>query len=145
LNQTDSFETMSYMWNNSGVTPFTFTDTGNCCKPYTVKVYAKFRDASGDVTLSWWPRVRQNGLWLSGSDVAIPAKDTPETYSIDVLSSNKATVLNTYAVTGDLGASWTYTAAMQTADFGSTQSTINFVIYQISTVVGRGFAIGVTF
>ena len=143
LNSNDSFQAVSI---NSTIAPtgFSFTDTGNSCKPYTVKVYEKFRNVDGDVSIAWWPRVRQGGQWLSGADVTIPAKDMPETYSVDVLRSDKVTVVNTFTIVGALGGSLTYTAAQQTTDFGSPHGAINFAIYQISTVVGRGFGVGVT-
>ena len=35
----------------------------------------------------------------------------------------------------------TYTAAQQTTDFGSPQSSINVKVYQISSTVGRGFPV----
>ena len=143
IGQQDTFQALSIMATNPSQVGFTFTDTGNSCRPYTVKVYRKFRNDDGDVTSAWWPRVRQNGQWLSGADVVIPAKDTPETYSIDVLASDKVTVKATYSVSGALGASWTYTAAMQTTDYGSPQAQVYLAIYQISTVVGRGFGKGV--
>jgi len=33
----------------------------------------------------------------------------------------------------------TYTAAMQTTDFGSVQSTVSWRVYQMSATVGRGY------
>ena len=92
------------MADNSSVQPFTFTNTGNSFRPYTVSVYQRFRNTEGDVTISWWPRVRLNGQWLSGSDVQLPANDQPETYQIDICAGPDATtVVNTYTVTGSLG------------------------------------------
>jgi hypothetical protein len=37
-----------------------------------------------------------------------------------------------------------YSAADQTTDFGSAQSSIDVKIYQISAVVGRGYAVEAT-
>jgi hypothetical protein len=42
--------------------------------------------------------------------------------------------------TGIGSASFTYTSAMQAADFGGAQTELSFVVYQISTQVGCGFA-----
>jgi hypothetical protein len=145
MNVPDTFKAETLMADNSGVSTFQFTNTGNSYRPYTVYVYERFRDKdSGDVRVSFWPRVRLNGQWLSGFDVQLTASDAPETYSIDVCNGpNHTNVVKTYTVTGNLGASWVYTAAMQTEDLGSVQSTVYLGIYQMSTVIGRGFGIGV--
>ena len=46
--------------------------------------------------------------------------------------------LRTISVTAETAS---YTAAQQTTDFGSTQSTIYFKVYQVSAQVGRGYAL----
>jgi len=147
LNIQDAFRAISVGQDTSTAVNVNFTDTGNSCKPYTVYVYQKFRDADGDVTVSWWPRVRQNGQWLSGSDVTLPANDSPETYQVDVCrSADPTTVVKTYTLTGsqvNLGASFTYTAAQQATDLGAASNPVYLAIYQISQVVGKGFGIGV--
>jgi hypothetical protein len=145
---TDNYRALSLYADNSTQELFSFADTGSSCKPYTVAVYQKFRNLDGDVTVSWWPRVRQGGQWLDGSDVTLPTNDSPETYQVDVCTAaNDQTVVKTYTFTGaqvNLGCSFTYTAAMQTADLGSAQNTVYLAIYQVSQIVGRGFGIGVT-
>jgi hypothetical protein len=123
---------------------FSFTDTGNSCRPPTVYVYRKFRNVDGDIEVDWYPRARQGGTWTSGTDITIEANDLPETYSVDVLTAPGGTVVNTYSVTGDLGGAFVYTSAQQTTDFGSPQAHIYLAIYQISQVVGRGFGKGIT-
>ena len=148
VNVEDTFQAVSHGSNHQLQASFKFTDTGNSQRPLTVAVYRKFRNlVTGDLTVSWWPRVRQNGEWLSGSDVALPTLDLPEVYSVDVLSANKLHVKNTYGFSGvdvNLGATFSYTAAMQLSDFGVAQTSINMVIYQVGSVIGRGFALGVT-
>ena len=154
----DSYEALSTLQSTStAAVPFPFTDTGNAMRPYTVKVYRKFRNVDGDVEVDWWPRVRQNGQWLSGSDVTIPANDSPEAYEVDVLSeANQTSVVKTYSgvsgkpgttfmasLDGNLGASFVYTAAMQAADLGAAQAKVYLAIYQISQKIGRGFGHGV--
>ena len=145
MNVSDMFQFQSLLAANTGVTPFSFTNSGNSYRPYTVAVYQRFRDVSGDVTLSWWPRVRQNGAWTSGTDVTMPTNDNPESYEIDICTdASDTTVVKTYTVTGALGASFTYTAAMQITDLGSAHNPVFLVIYQMSQIVGRGFGLGVT-
>jgi Putative phage tail protein len=144
VNQTDSFQALTTGASTSTAVTFSFSDTGASLKPLTPLVYRKFRNVDGDIEVDWWPRVRQNGLWLSGSDVVIPANDTPETYSVDVLNAGKTAVVATYSVAGSLGGAFAYSAADQTTDFGAPQSAVNIMIYQVSQVIGRGFPIGVT-
>ena len=154
----DSYEALSTLQSTStAAVPFPFTDTGNAMRPYTVKVYRKFRNVDGDVEVDWWPRVRQNGQWLSGSDVTIPANDSPEAYEVDILSeANQTSVVKTYSgvsgkpgttfmasLDGNLGASFVYTAAMQAADLGAAEAKVYLAIYQISQKIGRGFGHGV--
>ena len=141
----DSFQVISISSDASTAKGFTFTDTGNSLKPFTVLVYRTFRDVDGHVEVDWWPRVRQNGQWLSGADVTIPANDSPETYQVDILNSADPTdVRRTVSVAGSLGGSFVYSAADQTTDFGSPQAQVHIAIYMMSTIVGRGFGKGVT-
>lgn len=147
LNQVDTFHNVSFSSTTGPQVSFKWTDTGNSLRPLEVKINSKFRAVSdGAITIKWWPRVRQSGEWIDGYDVSLPANDTPEEYSIDVLAANRSTVVATYAISGsNLSGTWTYTAAQQTTDFGSVQDPINIVIYQISQVIGRGFPLGITF
>jgi hypothetical protein len=90
------------------------------------------RQASNNYHVSWDRRSRIDGGWRSGVDV--PVGETTEAYEVDVL--NGANVVRTFQVTAPFVE---YTAAQQTADFGSNQASISIVIYQISSAVGRGF------
>jgi hypothetical protein len=90
------------------------------------------RQASNNYHVSWDRRSRIDGGWRSGVDV--PVGETTEAYEVDVL--NGAAVVRTFQVTTPFVE---YTAAQQTADFGSNQASISIVIYQISSAVGRGF------
>jgi hypothetical protein len=149
LNVPSVYETMSNQMGTASaqIIP-SFTNTGNSARPYTVKVFEKFRDVDGDVRVSWWPRVRQNGQWLSGSDVALGTNDTPEAYQVDICTGpDPTTAVKTYTMTGNLstglGCSFVYTAAMQAADLGSPQAKVYIAVYMMSQIVGRGCGIGV--
>lgn len=92
------------------------------------------RDASGNLTIIWQRRTRKGGEWRDYVDASL-GEDT-EAYEIDVFEDDTyAVVLRTIDAT-TISAS--YTAAEQTTDFGSTQSTVYVRIYQISAAVGRG-------
>lgn len=102
-------------------------------------VYAKgARDGSSNFTGTFTRRSRLSSSWWTNGVVA-PVGETTEAYEIDVMQG--ASVKRTIAVTSP---TWTYSAANQTTDFGSPQSSITFRIYQLSAVVGRGFPLEVT-
>lgn len=107
--------------------------TGATLKPYA-PCHLKAALASGDWTLSWVRRTRVGGAWTGGAD--IPLSEASEAYELDIMDGD--TVVRT--VTGLTSPTFTYTAAMQTTDFGGAISTVTFRVYQISDAVGRGFA-----
>jgi GTA TIM-barrel-like domain/Putative phage tail protein len=90
-----------------------------------------------DLALSWVRRTRRGGdNWVS-SDV--PLAEDSERYEADILDGT--TVKRTLSsVTPDA----TYTAAMQVADFGAVQPSINLKVYQLSATWGRGVAANAT-
>jgi hypothetical protein len=90
--------------------------------------------AANDLTLTWSRRSRLSNNWLLG---LVPLGETSEAYSIDVYASNAyATVKRTLTAAT---ATVTYTSAQQIADFGSNQAVVYVRIYQLSSVIGRGF------
>jgi hypothetical protein len=146
LFQTDDFRSVSTFADASTAQTFTFTDTGNTVRPYAVQVMSQFRDVGGDVSVTFVPRVRQNGQWLSGAEVTLPTNDAPETYAIDVLDAPNGAVKATYTLTGgavNLGGTFTYTTAQQTTDLGAPADPVYVAIYQVSSVAGRGHGLGV--
>lgn len=102
-------------------------------------VYAKgSRDGSGNFTGTFTRRSRLSTSWWT-TGVESPVGETSESYEIDVMSGS--TVKRTISVTSP---SFSYSAADQTTDFGSAQASIAFRIYQLSSVVGRGYVSEVT-
>lgn len=102
-------------------------------------VYARGTcDVSSNFTGTFTRSSRLSNSWWTNGVVA-PVGETSEAYEIDVMSGS--TVKRTISATSP---SWTYSAANQTTDFGSPQSSITFRIYQLSSVVGRGYPLEVT-
>jgi hypothetical protein len=102
-------------------------------------VYARAtRDGSGNLTGTFVRRSRLSSSWWSNGVVS-PVGEYAEAYEIDVM--NGSAVARTISVTA---AAFNYSAADQTTDFGSPQSSITFRIYQLSEVVGRGYVREVT-
>jgi len=110
-----------------------FTYTGVNLKPLS-PVYAKAtRDGSGNLSATFTRRSRLSGSWWTAG-VETVVGETSQAYEIDVMSG--ATVKRTISASTT---AFSYSAADQTTDFGSAQSSITFRIYQLSETVGRGY------
>ena len=106
-----------------------FTCDGKALMPYSPVHITGARDGSDNLTIEWVRRSRAMIPWRA------PLLEETEKYEIDIYDGS--TVVRTITVTG--ATSTTYSAADQTTDFGSAQSSITLKIYQISATVGRGF------
>jgi hypothetical protein len=93
--------------------------------------------ASNDITISWKRRTRVGGAWRDNVDASLG--ETSEAYEVDIMQG--ATVKRTLTATTP---SVLYTSAMQVTDFGSNQASVVVNIYQLSSVVGRGYPLGAT-
>jgi hypothetical protein len=147
VNQSDNFQAISNSQPASTAVSFSFSDTGNSMRPLTVAVERKFRNVTGAIEVDWVPRVRQNGSWLSLSDVKLAANDLPEQYQVDVCTTaDPTTAVATYTITptpGALAGTFVYTTAQQVTDLGAAANPVHLAIYQMSAVIGRGFGLGV--
>jgi hypothetical protein len=108
--------------------------SGATLKPYA-PARVKWVYNGTDLVGTIYRRTRVGGSWVGGS--TIPVSETTEEYEIDVY--NGATFKRTISVSGTN--TFTYTAAMASADGITlpTPPTIN--AYQLSDAVGRGFAL----
>jgi hypothetical protein len=123
------------------VTSQSFTDHANDLKPASPVQISAARDGSHNATFSWIRRTRYAGDWLNNTGM-VPLNEDSEQYSIDVYNGGSVVrTINwtpgTYDGNGNPLAA--YSAAAQTTDFGSAQSSIHVKVYQISAQVGRGF------
>lgn len=91
-----------------------------------------------DWTFSWDKRSRyETSWWVTG--VARPLGESSESWEIDIMSGS--TVVRTLtATTGTV----IYSEANQITDFGSAQASLTIRIYQMSSVVGRGYKLEAT-
>jgi hypothetical protein len=115
------------------VTSSSFTPRNIRQKPFSPVSISSKRDTSGNVTISWKRRTRVGGEWRSSVEVSLG--ETSESYQIDVY--NGVSVVRTLSSTTS---QVVYSVAEQTQDFGSIQSSIVIKIYQMSSVVGRGYS-----
>ena len=108
------------------------TNTGVSQMPLSPKYIAGTRDGSLNLAISWVRRSRYISppLWNP------PVFEETESYVIEILDGVGGSVVNSYTSSSEL---YEYTAAQQTTDFGSTQSTVYVKIYQVSATVGNGY------
>lgn len=111
-----------------------FTYSGVALKPYSPTRIAGTRDGSNNLTVNWIRRTRLGGDWQDGIDV--PLNEAVEAYEVDIM--NGTSVVRT--IPGITSPSCSYSAAQQVTDFGSVQSSVSVKVYQISGIVGRGYA-----
>jgi hypothetical protein len=94
-------------------------------------VHLRGTRSGGDLTITWKRRTRIGGD--SWDSVEVPLGEDAERYEIDILDGGDA--VRTLSAASPTA---TYTAAQQTDDFGSPQSSVSLRIYQLSTTAGRG-------
>lgn len=111
-----------------------FANTGAGLMPYSPCHVSASRDGSDNLTITWYRRSRTNAEWRDG--IEIPLGEDAEAYEVDILDGTGA-VLRTIETSTPTAS---YTAANQTTDFGSPQAAIAIAIYQLSAIVGRGYA-----
>jgi hypothetical protein len=116
----------------SGGTPQTLLMTAAAQRPYS-PVHGVLTLAAGDWTINATRRTRIGGFNVDG--ISPPLGETAEMWEADILDG--ADVVRTLTGTS---LPLTYTAAMQTADFGGAQTSLDVMLYQISPALSlRGF------
>jgi hypothetical protein len=134
---TRQYKAVSFGNDIAAAATIAFANQGVGLKPYAPAHVTGSRNGSGDLTIKWVRRTRVGGEWRDFVDASLG--EDSEAYEVDIMSGS--TVVRTLAVTSPAA---TYTAADQTTDFGSTQSSIILRIYQLSADIGRGYHTEVT-
>jgi hypothetical protein len=98
-----------------------------------VHLQGKRNPSNGDWTFVWTRRTRVGGDSWEGLEV--PLGEESERYRLEILDAPGGDALRTVEVTEP---SFLYTAAMQTADFGSTQWNVPIRVAQVSPSYGPG-------
>jgi hypothetical protein len=91
--------------------------------------------SSNDWTLTWIRRTREGGEWRDNVDASLG--ESSQVYQIDVFSDGTYATVKRTITTSTPDAS--YSSADQVTDFGANQATLYLKIYQLSSVVGRGY------
>jgi len=115
-----------------------FTPNGRGLMPFAPAQARMRREANGDLAIRWLRRDRALAAdsWVLAE---VPLSEAAEIYDLEIL--NASTVVRT--VTGLTTPTFTWTAAMQTADFGGPVRSVDVRIYQIGAL-GRGVPFSTT-
>jgi hypothetical protein len=131
------YKAISFGGDESDVITYTHQAVG--LEPYSpVHIRGQRHSPStNDWTITWVRRTRVDGGWRDYVDV--PLGEASESYEIDIMSGS--TVKRTLTATSQ---TVTYTAAMQTTDFGAVQTTLSVRVYQLGGTTGRGYVASAT-
>ncbi|MCB1391254.1 MAG: glycoside hydrolase/phage tail family protein, partial [Rhodobacteraceae bacterium] len=111
-----------------------FAPAGTALLPWAPAHLDAARDAgSGDVAVGWVRRTRVPGERWDEADE--PLGEASERYRLTVLAADGETVLRQAETTTP---AWTYTAADQTADFGSPPAALTLSVAQLGDTLGAG-------
>lgn len=116
-------------------TTIDFTNTAVAQTPYAPVQLGGGRNAALDVVLNWIRRTRLSGSWNNYADV--PLGEASEAYVVEIWNAGYTVLKRT--ISGLTTPTTTYTAAQQTTDFGGTQSTVYWKVFQMSATVGNGY------
>ncbi|MCI5049398.1 MAG: phage tail protein, partial [Rickettsiales bacterium] len=109
-----------------------FAYSARALKPYAPVHVTGTNESNNDWSIAWVRRTRLGGEWRDYTDVSLA--ESSEAYEIDILDGSD--VVRTISATTSAA---TYTEAEQITDFGSAQSSLNCMIYQLSDRIGRGY------
>ncbi|MEG1028783.1 MAG: phage tail protein, partial [Brevundimonas sp.] len=108
-----------------------FTNTGVGLRPYSpINLVADGPSGGGDVALTWVRRSR-----IGNSEDPPPLAENEERYTLRIMNAAGTVIVRTVDLTTP---AFTYTAAMQTADFGAPVTSLRWRVAQVSAVVGNG-------
>ncbi len=115
-----------------------FTPNGRGLMPFAPAQVRMRREANGDLSLRWLrcDRSLSADSWVLTD---VPMSEATEAYDLEIL--NGTVVVRT--VSGLTAPIFTYTAAMQSADFGGPVSSLSIRLYQIGAL-GRGVPLAQT-
>ncbi|MEP0519653.1 MAG: glycoside hydrolase/phage tail family protein [Hyphomicrobiales bacterium] len=114
-----------------------FTATGRGMRPFSPVHLRAYRQANGDVLITWVRRTRIDGdPWEL---VDVPLGETTEVYRVDIFDG--ATIIRQ---TTTQTPQFTYTQSEQVADFGQPVSLLSLHVQQVSATYGAGSPAKVT-
>ena len=112
------------------------TDTGVSLKPFSPVALRVAKSAGGDLSLSWLRRTRLATSFTGPAGSVVPLGEVSERYEVDVVNTGTGMQVRTASATSP---AFIYSAAAQATDGVSSATNIQFRVYQMSEVVGRGY------
>jgi hypothetical protein len=123
----------------ASATSHAFTAEAIGRKPFAPVDLRGTRDGSNNLSITFLRRTRMTVRIVGTLGISIPLGESEERYEIDILSdASDPTVLRTILATSTTAE---YTAAQQTADGLTPGDPVEVRVYQISSVVGRGYVL----
>jgi len=129
-----SYKAVTIRTFESNTTAVSFTNTADALECYNPRARRAVRQSNNDLVITWDRRNRIQQEWIDYGDV--PMSETSESYEIVINGPSRLLTSSSETVT--------YTAAQQITDFGSYQSSVSVTIYQLSSIVGRGYGQGIS-
>lgn len=112
-----------------------FTFNANSKKPYSPVHITGSREFGSDIAIRWIRRSRIDGQWRDNVDVSLG--EDIEYYEVDILNSSDQVVRTLDNIYHPEVYYYSY---QQVLDFGLDQDSVKVRVYQISSLVGRGYA-----
>lgn len=129
---TDKVKAVSYSEKFDQASSTNYEVNAVSLKPFApVNIQAETQE-NGDIVLTWMRRDR----FSINSFEPIPMSEDSKLYAIDIIQNN----LLERTITNVTDESFTYTVAMQDEDGIDLEEPLTLAVYQISAVVGRGYA-----
>lgn len=125
---------VSFKENIFNTYPLVKVNNGVGLKPYSVNNIKGIRQSNGNLNVNFNKRVRGFTQLQDGIDVFDPDGDF---YEVDIYTNNSFTEIKRTLFINSTN--FVYSSQEQIADFGSNQSSINFKIYKINSIIGRGY------
>lgn len=128
LAQVREYKAVSFGMSLVSAPPVSFINYGAKLRPYSPADLGGGVDSSGNVTINWTRRTRIGGAWADYTDATL--SEPSEAYVLQIWDAHFQHVARIVNLTSP---TFVYTAAMQVADFGSTQLTIFVSVGQVGT------------
>lgn len=123
----------STLFDSSGAV--SFTNQGKGLRPWAPAFASAVLDSgTGDWTFTWHRRDRLGQEWPEDGAEDPPMSEDDEEYTVNIYDG-MGVLVNSYTSATE---SYVYSAANQTTDFGSPQTSIEFGISQVSAIFGDG-------
>lgn len=131
LNQLRFYKAVSLLTFPDDTPPVGFTNTGVGLRPYSpIGLFADGPSGGGDVLLTWVRRSR-----IGHGVIPPPLAEESEKYVLQIRNLAGTSTVRSVDLTAP---TFTYTAAMQTADFGAPVTNLRWRVAQVSAVYGNG-------